>query len=169
MSSNAGPNKKQDVRQIVSSQQELQAAVINVIGHANRGLAILTPDLEPEIYDNEAFLDALKRFLLARSFARVRVLVSDPNRTIKLGNRLVDMGRRLTSYIEFRNLNPEYREEGAAYFIADNHSIVYRPRHDSWDGICDIKGASTAQRYLDAFDELWNASEPYPELRRLEM
>ena len=50
---------------------------------ANRGLSILTHDLEPQIYDHDDFLEPLKKFILARTFARVRVLIHEPNRVIK--------------------------------------------------------------------------------------
>ena len=70
----------QGVRQVISTQEEFRAAVVQVAGLANRTLTILTPDLEPDIYDQDDFLETLKRFLLARSFARVRVLIADPTR-----------------------------------------------------------------------------------------
>ena len=37
---------------------------------ANRVLSIFTHDLEPQIYDQDDFLETLKRFVLARSYAR---------------------------------------------------------------------------------------------------
>ncbi len=40
----------------------------------------MTPDLEPEIYDQPPFLEIIKRFVLARSFAKVRVLLRDQAR-----------------------------------------------------------------------------------------
>lgn len=169
MPENAGQTIKQNVRQTISSKEELRSAVVTVTGLADRTLAIMTPDLEPDIYDHEAFLDALKRFILARSFARVRVLISDPSRTMKIGNGFVDMGRRLNSYIEFRNLKPEYRSHADAYCIADTEALVYRPRGDRWDGVCDTYDPGTAKKYLNIFDDLWNASETQPALRRLEV
>ena len=80
------------------TSEEVRAGVVDVTRCAERSLVILTPDLEPEIYDHDEFLEALKKFILARSFARVRVLISDPMRAMKSGNQFVSMGRRLNSY-----------------------------------------------------------------------
>lgn len=156
-------------RQVFTTKAEARAAVVEIAGRANRTLSILTPDLEPEIYDHDDFLETLKRFILARSFARVRVLICDPTRAIKNGNRFVDMGRRLNSYIEFRNVKPECGEHNEAFCIADDRAIAYRARADAWDGMSDTHEPAVARKYLDSFDELWNACEVEPELRRLHL
>lgn len=161
--------RTQGVRQVISSKEELRAAVVEIASLADRALSILTPDLEPEIYDQDEFLETLKRFLLARSFARVRVLVADPTRVFKSGNRFVDMARRLNSYIEFRNLKPGLYDKHEAYCIADDHALVYRARSSSWDGMSDTYDRLVGRKYLDEFDELWQACEVSAELRRLHL
>ena len=103
--------KPQETRKIVAGNAEIRAAVIDMLSRARRSLAILTPNLEPEIYEHDDFLAALKRFVLARSFARVRVLITEPERAIKPGNQFVQMGQRLNSYIEFRSLAASLRPE----------------------------------------------------------
>jgi hypothetical protein len=159
-------NRTRGVRKVLSTKDEIRAAIVEITGLANRGLAIFTPDLEPELYDHDDFLETLKKFVLARSFARVRVLVSDPSRTLKSGNRFVDMGRRLNSYIEFRSVKPEYRDHAEAYCISDDLAIVYRARADSWDGMSDTYEPAVARKYLDIFDELWQACEVETDLHQ---
>jgi hypothetical protein len=154
---------------VLSTKNETRAAIVEIVGRANRGLAILTPDLEPEIYDHDDFLETLKRFLLPRSFARVRVLISEPQRALKSGNRFVDMARRLNSYIEFRNVKPEQRGPGEAFCIVDEVAIVYRARSDSWEGVADTYEPAVARKYLDRFDELWQACEAENEPRQLRL
>jgi hypothetical protein len=155
------------MRQVLSSEDEVRAAVSRVVASANRSLAILTPDLEPAIYDHDEFLEPLKKFVLARTFARVRVLIVTPNRAMKDGNRFVTMGRRLNSYIEFRHVKPQYRNRTDAFCIADEHALVYRARADSWEGVADIRAPALARRYMEEFDELWLACELEPELRQM--
>jgi hypothetical protein len=161
--------KSRGVRQVLTSLEDVRAAVVDVVRLANRSLSILTHDLEPEIYDHDDFLETLKRFILARSFARVRVLIADPNRVIKTGSRFVTMGRRLNSYIEFRDLKPAMREHADAFCIADEHALVYRARAESWEGMSDTYEPAVARIYLNKFDALWNACEMEPELRLLQL
>ncbi len=152
-------------RRILADRDEVRVAVAELIGHAERGLAILTQDLEPEIYDHDIFLEKLKKFILARGFARVRVLIVHPERTMKLGNQFVTMGRRLNSYIEIRHAKPEYRDCRDAFCLADDKALVYRPDAQHWDGMLALE-PSLARTYLDRFDQLWQACEHEPELRR---
>jgi hypothetical protein len=159
--------KTRGVRQVLSSIEEVRAAIVEVVRLANRGLTILTHDLEPQIYDHDDFLEPLKKFILARTFARVRVLIHEPNRVIKTGSRFVTMGRRLNSYIEFRNVKPEYRTHSDAFCIADEHALVYRARYDSWEGMADTYEPAVARIYLSAFDTIWHACEIEPELRQM--
>jgi hypothetical protein len=148
----------QGSRAVIANTEELRAAVIDVVAKAHRGLAILTPNLEPEIYDHEDFLDALKRFVLAKSFARIRVLITQPERAMKSGNQFVQMGRRLNSYIEFRNLADHLKPVQEAYCIADGAGLVYRIDHTRHEGMVDTNAPTIAQSYLARFDTLWNES-----------
>lgn len=165
----SGHRQQGHVPEILSTKEEVRAAIVETVGLANRGLTILTPDLEPDIYDHDDFLNALKTFVLARSFARVRVLISDPTRAIKNGNQFVDMGRRLNSYIEFRNARPEFRDQPDAYCIADDHAIVYRARAERWDGMSIAGEPAIVKHYLDQFEEIWNACELTSQQRMLQL
>ncbi len=169
MSEPSQQSKTRGVRQVLSSVEDVRAAVVEATKLATRTLSIFTHDLEPDIYDHDDFLETLKKFILARSFARVRVLIQYPVRVIMTGSRFVNMGRRLNSYIEFRNLKPEFQDHPDAYFIADEQALVYRARAESWDGMSDTYEPAVARIYLSRFDTLWNACEIEPELRQLQI
>jgi hypothetical protein len=169
MADNVEQVKTRGVRQVLGSVEDVRAAVVEVTAQATRTLSILTHDLEPEIYDHDHFLETLKKFILARSFARVRVLIVDPTRVIKTGSRFVTMGRRLNSYIEFRDVKPEYRTHPEAFFIADESALVFRARAETWQGVSDTYEPAVAKIYLSRFETLWNACENEPELRQLQL
>jgi hypothetical protein len=161
--------KVKTTRQVLSTRAEVRSAVVEVASLATRSMAIFTHDLEPEIYDHDDFLETIKRFILARSFARVRVLIVDPSRAMKHGNRFVTIGRRLNSYIEFRNVKPEYRDHAEAFCIADETALVYRVDANRWEGMADTYEPAVARSYLTTFDEIWNACEVDPELRQMHL
>jgi hypothetical protein len=169
MSPQPQPVKPRGVRQVLTNIAEVRAAVIQVTGVANRTLSIMTHDLEPEVYDHDDFLETLKKFILARSFARVRVLILEPARVLLSASRFVAMGRRLNSYIEFRRVTPELSAHPDAFFIADDHGLVYRARAESWDGVSDTYAPAVARMYLGKFETLWNACEIEPEVRQLQI
>jgi hypothetical protein len=169
MSSPQEQIKTRGIRQVLSTVDEVRAAVVQVTGVATRTLSILTHDLEPDIYDHDDFLETLKKFILARTFARVRVAIVEPDRVILSASRFVAMGRRLNSYIEFRRLGPEYRHQPDSFFIADEQALVYRARAESWEGMSDTYEPAVARMYLSRFDALWNACEAESEAQRLQL
>ncbi len=114
-------------------------------------------------------METLKKFILARTFARVRVLILDPARVLLSASRFVAMGRRLNSYIEFRRVMPELSGHPEAFFIADEHALVYRARAETWDGISDTYEPAVARMYLSKFESIWNACEIEPEVRQLQI
>jgi hypothetical protein len=159
MPEQSGTHEQSQIR-VISSLEEMRAAVEAVASGAQRLMSIYTPDLEPDLYDQNGFLEIVKRFVLARRFAKVRVLLSDSGRLIRDNNRFIAMGRRLTSCIDIRPAVTPARERACGYLIGDDRAIVYRVHSDRWDGVADLNNPPVARQYLDEFDEIWHASAP---------
>jgi hypothetical protein len=144
---------------ILSSLEEVREAAIEVAASAQRSITIMTPDLEPGIYDHDDFLEVIKRLVLAKRYARVRVLVTEPSRTVRNGNRFVALGRRLNTHIDFRNLHEDYRTEiHDAFIIADESAVLYRTNGRRFDGIMGNNEPGIAQVHLEAFEQPWEDS-----------
>jgi hypothetical protein len=150
---------------VLTTLAEVRSAVCQVAASAQRLISIYTPDLEPDLYDQTGFLEVIKHFVLARSFAKVRVLLAEPTRVMRDSNRFVAMGRRLSSCIDIRYVAAGARQRASAYLIADDRAIVYRMRADTWDGVADINNPPVARLYLQEFDQIWDASAPEHGLR----
>ena len=186
--SHAGPARAPEALTVLTSLEEARAAVETAASAAQRMISIYTPDLEPDLYDQSAFLEIIKRFVLSRSFSKVRVLLADPARVVRDSNRFAAMGRRLSSYIDIRHIGePQPNERlsspartdaasgqprdavadrsAGAYLVADDKAVVYRLRADTWDGIADFNNPSVARLYLTEFDALWARSAPEDALR----
>jgi hypothetical protein len=159
--------RKQNKRWILSSRDETRDAIVAIASAAKRSLAIMTSDLEPGIYDDEGFLDVAKRLVLSKRYAKIRVIVTDPARAIRNGNRFVGVARRLNTYIDLRNAHQDYRGHREAFLIADDSALVYRVDSARWEGIADSYDPVVTRRYLEFFDNIWNVSEQGPEFREV--
>ncbi len=145
---------------VVTSLEETLAATIRIAGSAQRLMSIYTPNLEPELYDQPPFLEIIKRFVLARSFAKVRVLLGDGSRMIRDVHRFVAMSRRLTSYIDIRALGADAPNPHPGYIIADDRAILYRANAAQWDGVADHDNPAVARMHLADFDAQWISHAP---------
>jgi hypothetical protein len=154
-------------RWIPSNKDEVRNAAVAIANGAKRSLAILTPDLEPGIYDHDDFLDVVKRLVLSKRYAKIRVIVTDPARAIRNGNRFVGVARRLNTYIDLRNAHQDYWGHREALLIADDNALLYRVDAARWEGIADSDDPVVTRRYLDFFDNIWKVSEQGPEFRQV--
>lgn len=161
----ATPAQTNETLLVIASLAEARAAINTAAAAAQRMISIYTPDLEPDLYDQTAFLEIIKRFVLSRSFSKVRVLLADPAQVVRESNRFMAMGRRLSSHIDIRHAAVQVPQRACAYFIADDRAIVYRLRADTWDGIADLNNPAVARLYLNEFDAVWNDSAPEHALR----
>lgn len=154
-------------RWVISTRDEMRQAVTEVAREATRKVSIFTHDLEPGIYDDPDFLEVIKRLVLSQTYARIRVLIADPTRAIKNGNKFVQLGRRLNTYIEFRHVREDLRTHAESFCIADEQALVYRLQANRWEGIVDTHEPAVAKLYGKMFDEIWLASEVEMEFRQL--
>ncbi len=134
---------------------------------ARRTLDIFTRDLEPAIYDQEPFLNALRELALRSQRVRIRVLLQDASRIVQNGHRLVELMRRLTTFMEIRQPHQDYRDHNEAFLVADGVGIIHRRLADRPEGLGSFKMPLRGRELTNFFDEVWERSQPHPDLRRL--
>lgn len=154
-------------RRELESWTDNQAAAVAVAQVARRQLRVLSYDLEPQIYGEPAFIEVARALAVSGRYATVRVLVQDSARAVREGHRLIELARRLPSYIEMRNPHADHRYVIEAYLVADERALLYRKQGDRYEGFADVDDPLEARRLAREFDQVWARATPDPELRRL--
>jgi hypothetical protein len=152
----------------VSGIAAFAARATQMLAGARNEIALLSQELDRRVYGGEAFGEALRRFVLQHERTRVRILLHSAQAAVANSPRLVELGRSLSSYVEFRELLPERRlavlEE---VLIADGRTMLHREAPQDlvarWHG----SDPAVVRLKLKDFDTLWNESVPAQELRRL--
>lgn len=145
--------------QVLTNLEDVRAASRRAVSGARRLLSIYTLDLEPQVYEQTAFLELIKNFLLSHSFAKVRLLTHRPI-PYTSPNKLAALRRRLSGHIEIRTAHPQFAARTSGMLIADSKAIVYRAQVTSWEGVAGFEQPPIARLYLQEFDEMWIASIP---------
>jgi len=151
----------------LSTAAEVRAASVALAAGARRSLHIHSRHLDPDIYDNQPFLDALTRLVTSHPSAFVRILVRDAGPAINDGNRLIQLAQRLSSSIEIREPGLQHRGYNAAFLVADARGVIYRELSDRYESQADEDNRARARQLIHYHDQAWAFSVSNPSLRAL--
>lgn len=155
-------------RRLLTLADNRQAAV-EIAGVARRTLCIWSHDLEPELYDQLAFMDVVRKLILSSKHARVRILLMSTVRSVGEGHRLIEMARRFSTFMEIRLVHPDHRHRPEAFLVADQRAYLHRPIASRQEGVAEHDRASIALGHLQLFHRVWEVSQSASELRRLHL
>lgn len=142
----------------VTGAQAYREALTRVAGLARLQLSLLSFDLDARVYGDEAFVETVRGFVLSHERARLRVLVNETERTMRRAHRLVELGRLLSSRIEFRRLADEHKGLVEEYLLADERALLQRERSDALDARLQPQAPLAARLKLREFDAMWEQS-----------
>lgn len=153
----------------LGSRDDNRQAAALLAGQARRQIELFSPDLEPMLYDQTPFIEALTQLCLSSPRARVRVLAKNFDRAVKDGHRLVELARRLSSYVELRKVHSDYQENNETFLLVDDYGRLHRRHSPRFEGSFSCKAPLEVRRLRAFFDEVWERSEPVADLRRLHL
>lgn len=152
----------------LEGRAELASAALAAVTAARREVLLLSFDFDRALYGSEAFVDAIKALGLSSERARIRVLINQPRSAMKGAHRFVELGRRMPSRIEFRELNEErLSTHRADWLIVDERHLIERGSPDALFARQQLDATLPARAKAKAFMELWDESSGCAEFRVL--
>lgn len=147
--------------------EENRAAALALVNQASRSLHIFSYDLDPMVYDNPEFVEAVKNLAIGHSHSQVQIIIQDSRKIIEHGHRIIELARRISSSIHIRKTPAEMKTYSQAFLIADKTGVLYRTIGDRYEGYVNFDDRFECKNLLDFFTTTWEHSAPDPELRRL--
>jgi hypothetical protein len=151
----------------VERQGEVCAVAQALAAQAQRTLLLHTEDLEPAIYDDTAFLEAISRLARLHTRSRIWILIHDARKAIQHGHRLIEVARCLSSTIQLRRPGSEYRNYHESFLLADGCGYLHRPIGTRYEGTANFHDPGKVAEWEKYFMEVWERSEPDEDIRRL--
>jgi len=151
----------------LNDRDDNHAAAVALALQARRRLTIFSRELDPRVFDHADFVEAVKALATRSRFSRIEILVQNSERIVKQGHRLVELSRRLNTFIELRKPHSDYRDYNQAFVIADEVGVLRNPIADRYQGAVNFKAPLLARELEQFFKEVWERSEPDIELRSL--
>lgn len=134
-----------------------------------RELRVLSPQLDPRVFDQEDFLDALRAFVRHSRQSQVRILVQDARAIVQRGHGLLSLARRLPSSIELRRLAEHPEWNGETQVLRDRDSVLNLPGTESSKAFYRPGDRAGCEQAINRFEELWRAGVVDPEFRSLSL
>lgn len=152
--------------QIATSADNRMAAT-SLVRQGKRYLHIFSRDLDHTVYDTTAFITAVRGLATYSRYSQIRILVQNTEGIIKSGHRLVQLAQQLNSTMQMRKSGREHQALNEDFLVVDKLGLLHRKTSERYDGVVNFNAPLEAVAMVKLFDEMWDRSEPDPELRRL--
>lgn len=149
--------------------EENRAVGIHMLGQARRTVNITSRNLDPRLYDDSDFIEAARQFAISSPKVVMRILVNDPDLAVKNGHRLIELMRRLSSFIEIRVQGKTFQDYNEASLVIDEQGYIYRLHADRYNAEADYCAPRRARELNKQFELMWQDSVTDPNLRRLHL
>ena len=153
----------------IERSAQLAQVALDLVRRSRRTLAMTSRQLDPVVYDQTEFVEAVRQLALRSQHSRIRVIVNDPKSVASRGHRLLELARQLPTFIEIRRFGESHESFNEAWLLADDVGYIRRSHADRYNGIAVLRDRRTTRELLRQFDELWQAALPDAELRRLSL
>ncbi len=155
-------------RHSINSLDEAAQWIDRIAAQARHRLSIFSLDGDPPLLARPAFVMEVQRIALSGRGALVRLLLRETRRMARDGHRLLELSRRLPSFIEIRQVDvDESGLDNDAFVLDDTGGWYWQPRPDSFHAEASPHDPGRAAELITRFEHHWQRAQPDPALRRL--
>lgn len=151
-----------------TTREELIAVTQTLLSGARHSMCVLVRELHPILLNDTASLVQLRRLAISGRGASLRMIAQDLTRALREGTRLLQLAQRLSSVIEMRRpVEPADLGYRSAFMCVDTQGYLFRPVESEMAAAGSTYAPGRHAELMRLFEEVWNRSEPWPELREL--
>lgn len=140
-----------------------------VLGCVGR-LYLVTQRLEPELYNDAEIYAHLSSLAASNRNTEIRIIALDTRSAASRGHYLIHLAQKLPTYAQIRTpvtrAHQNFRE---SWLIADDGAYLRLRNLERFEGYYELDNKLECRGYLETFDEMWEASEPDQNTRRLSL
>lgn len=155
---------------ILDSREDCREAVKTLILGSLGRVYILSQRLEPEFYNDIEIYEHLGGLAAANRNTDIRILAHDTRVAANQGHYLIHLAQRLPSFAQIRStVTREHRNFRESWLIADDGAYLRVRNPERFEGYYEIDNKLECKSYIETFLEIWDASEPDQNTRRLSL
>ena len=151
----------------ITSKETLKDIALDLAQQSRRLVQILSRELDQVLYDDDDFIQALATTARRSRYSQIQILAHDSTTAVKNGHKLIQLHQRLSSYVHIRKIHYDHRDFNQALLIVDETAFIHRLFADRFEATVNYNDPLAAKQHSITFNEIWQISEPDPQVRRL--
>jgi len=138
-----------------------------LITQVNRQLRILSYDLDPEVFDQESFCEALSELARKSRHTEIKILIVNSRRIVANGHRMIELQRRLPTAIALRKVKEDTPSINSNFIIADHVGLICQSIKENEVMWGNFNNKPVAEDHIKQFDDLWHHAQEDSDLKQL--
>ena len=155
-------------RILLDARSDCREAARTLILGATQQVYLITQALEPEYYDDTILHNHLSQLATQNRYTDVRIITHDSRSAANRGHALIRLAQALPSFVAIRNTAiPSHKAFRESWLIVDKTAYMRIRMPSRYEGYYELDNKLTCRDMLDEFHDIWEASTPDPNARRL--
>jgi hypothetical protein len=144
--------------------------VKTLIGLSKQKIYIICENLDATIYSDKEIYDHLAQLAIHNRKTDIRVIAHDTRAASQDGHFLIHLQQKLPSFVQIRTtVVPLDKKFSESWLIIDDESYMQIRNPLRYEGYFEIDNKLECRTLLDRFHEVWEASSPDQNSRRLSL
>ena len=145
--------------QAIESPKAVDKAVEQLCREAAHSLKVRAPRLEFPFFRTTGITTAVTPLITGDRRNQIQILIDDEQHFLDSGNRVIDLARKFSSYVEVRKLPAEYSQSGEIFIVADLEHCLYLKSAGSFPARYSRHSPGQARQLDHRFRKMWERSE----------
>lgn len=150
----------------ISGIEAVAKAQLELLADSRRELAIRADNLSNLPHSDE-LADALVRLIKGYKQSRVRVLYNQLGDALDNGHLLIQLRRRLPSYVALRQADERDQGSKAQWWLGDRFQLLTLDDETKPQALLDLFAKAQGPAHLEQFEREWNSASEDPHVREV--
>ena len=144
----------------IHGRDTLRDRLAGLVERAQHEILVFAPRYERALFDTPQLAEALAHFVTRHRQNRARLLVEDAEQLTRDNERLMEVTRKFSDFIEFRQVAEEHRGRREIFAVVDRTGFLHQEDIGAAAAIVHLAAKSKAAALAERFEALWTHGTP---------
>ena len=155
---------------LLNGRNDCIKCVNDLVSLAQQRVYIIGQSLEANLYSYKSIYDHLAEMTTKNRNTDIRLITRDTRVATANGHYLILLAQKLPSFVQIRSTtNPEHQKFNENWLIVDDMAFMRLKNSTLYEGYFETENRQECRSITAKFLEIWEASQPDQNTRRLSL